>query len=69
MDKKINRDRFSNRIKKNYTQEELAEIIDITPRQLQRIEKNEDKTRIETLRKIIKVLQIPDKEIIEYIRK
>lgn len=58
-----------NRIKKNYTQEELAEIIDITPRQLQRIEKNEDKTRIETLRKIIKVLQIPDKEIIEYIKR
>lgn len=58
-----------NRIKKNYTQEELAEIIDITPRQLQRIEKNEDKTRIETLRKIIKVLQIPDKEILDYIKK
>lgn len=58
-----------NRIKKNYTQEELAEIVDITPRQLQRIEKNEDKTRIETLRKIIKVLQIPDKEILEYIKK
>lgn len=57
-----------NRIKKNYTQEELAEIIDISPRQLQRIEKNEDKTKIETLRKIIKVLQIPDKEIIEYIK-
>ena len=58
-----------NRIKRNYTQEELAEIINITPRQLQRIEKDEDKTRIETLKKIIKVLQIPDKEIIEYIRK
>ena len=58
-----------NRIKKNYTQEELAEIIDITPRQLQRIEKNENKTRIETLRKIIKVLQIPDKEILDYIKK
>ncbi len=58
-----------NRIKKNYTQEELAEIINISPRQLQRIEKDEEKTKIETLKKIIKVLQITDKEIIEYIRK
>lgn len=58
-----------NRIKKNFTQEELAEIINISPRQLQRIEKNEDKTKIETLKKIIKVLQISDKEIIEYIRR
>lgn len=58
-----------NRIKRNYTQEELAEIIEISPRQLQRIEKQEDKTKIETLRKIIKVLKIPDKEILEYIKK
>lgn len=58
-----------NRIKKNYTQEELAEIINISPRQLQRIEKDEEKTKIGTLKKIIKVLQIEDKEIIEYIRK
>ncbi len=58
-----------NRIKKNYTQEELAEIINISPRQMQRIEKNENKTKIETLKKIIKVLQIPDKEILEYIKK
>ena len=58
-----------NRIKRNYTQEELAEILNITPRQLQRIEKNENKTKIETLKKIIKVLQIPDKEIIDYIKK
>lgn len=58
-----------NRIKKNYTQEELAEIIDISPRQMQRIEKNESKTKIDTLKKIIKVLQIPDKEILEYMKK
>ena len=48
-----------NRIKKNYTQEELAELVDISTRQLQRIEKDEDKTRIGTMRRIIKVLQIP----------
>ena len=58
-----------NRIKKNYTQEELAEIINISPRQMQRIEKNENNTKIETLKKIIKVLQIPDKEILDYIKK
>lgn len=58
-----------NRIKRKFTQEELAEIINISPRQLQRIEKNEDKTKIETLKKIIKALQISDKEILEYIKK
>lgn len=56
------------RIKNNYTQEQLAEIINISPRQLQRIEKNEDKTKIETIKKIIKVLEIPDEEILKYIK-
>lgn len=58
-----------NRIKRNYTQEELAEILNISTRQLQKIEQNEEKTRIGTLKKIIKILQIPDNEIIEYIKK
>lgn len=58
-----------NRIRKKYTQEQLSEIINISPRQLQRIEKEEDKTKIETLKKIIKVLQIPDREIIEFFKK
>ncbi len=58
-----------NRIKKNYTQEKLAEILDISTRQLQRIERDEDKTSIETMRKIIKVLQISDKEVIKYMKK
>lgn len=57
------------REKKNYTQEQLAELIDITPRQLQRIEYEEEKTKISTLKKIINVLDIPDEEIIKYIRK
>ena len=56
------------RIKNNYTQEELAEIINISPRQLQRIEKDENKTKIETIKKIIKVLNIPDEEILKYIK-
>lgn len=58
-----------NRIKKGYTQEELAEILNISWRQLQRIEKNEEQTKITTLKKIINVLKIPDKEIIEFIKK
>ena len=57
------------RIKNNYTQEQLAEIINLSPRQLQRIEKDEDKTKIDTIRKIIKVLNIPDEEILKYIKK
>lgn len=57
------------RIKNNYTQEQLAEIINISPRQLQRIEKDEDKTKIETIRKIIRVLNIPNEEILKYIKK
>lgn len=56
------------RIKNNYTQEELSEIINISPRQLQRIEKDENKTKIETIKKIIKVLNIPDEEILKYIK-
>jgi len=58
-----------NRIRKNITQEELAEKIDISWRQLQRIEKDEEKTRVETLKKIIIALDIPDEEILSYIKK
>ena len=57
-----------NRIKRKLTQEELAKIIGISPRQLQRIEKNEDETKIKTIKKIIKTLKIPDDEIIKYIK-
>lgn len=58
-----------NRIKKEYTQEELAEILEISPRQMQRIEKDENKTKLSTLKKIIKVLQIPENEIVEFMKK
>ena len=51
------------------TQEELAEKIDLSWRQIQRIEKNEYKTKISTLIELIKILNIPDKEIIKYLRK
>ena len=54
---------------KNLSQEELAEEINISWRQLQRIEQFEEKTRITTFKKIIKVLNIPDDEILEFLKK
>lgn len=58
-----------NRIKNNLTQEELAEKLDISWRHLQRLEYNEEKTTVSTLKKIIKVLNISDNEILEYLKK
>lgn len=58
-----------NRIKKNYTQEYLAELLGISTRQLQRIERNEFETSIKTIKKAIEILNIPDKEILEYMKK
>lgn len=58
-----------NRLKNNLTQEQLAEKIDISWRHLQRLENDEEHTTINTLRKIIKTLNIPDDEILEYIKK
>lgn len=51
------------------TQEELAEKVDISWRQLQRIEKSEDETSVKTLKKLIKTLEIPDEDILKYIKK
>ena len=45
---------------KKISQEELAEEINISWRQVQRIEQDEEKTRITTFKKIIKALNIPD---------
>ena len=55
-----------NRKKKNYSQEKLAEILGLSTRQLQRIEKNEEETKITTLKKIIAILEIPENEILDY---
>lgn len=57
-----------NRIKKNYTQEQLAELLGISCRQLQRIERNEFETSIKTIKKAIRILEIPDSEILEYMK-
>ncbi len=58
-----------NRLKKKLTQEQLAEKVDISWRQLQRIEKNECETRVNTLKKLIKILDIPNEEVIDYLKK
>lgn len=56
------------RLQKKLTQEELAEELGISWRQLQRIEHNEEKTRISTFKKIVKVLHIPDDDILKFIK-
>ena len=58
-----------NRLKNKLTQEELAEKVDISWRQLQRIEKNEEETRVKTLKKLVKVLNIPNEEVFEYLHR
>ena len=57
------------RLAKELSQEELAEEIGISWRQLQRIEHNEENTRISTFKKIVKILNVPDEEIINFIKK
>lgn len=57
------------RIKRGFTQEQLAEIINLSTRQLQRIEKDERNTSISTLIKIINILNIPDDEVVKIFKK
>ena len=57
------------RIKRGYTQEQFAEILDISWRQLQRIERDETKTKLSTIKKIIKILKISDEDIIKFMKK
>ena len=57
------------RLTRNLSQEELAEEMGISWRQLQRLEYNEENTRISTFKKIVKTLNVPDDEIIKFIRK
>ena len=56
------------RLANNLSQEELAEEIGISWRQLQRLEYNEENTRISTFKKIVKTLNVPDDEIIKFIK-
>ena len=60
---------IENRNKMKLSQEQLAEKINISTRQLQRIEKAEEKTKLTTLKKIINVLEISDEEIIDFMKR
>ena len=53
------------RKKRDLTQESLAEKLNMSTRQIQRIEKDETKTSIETLKRIRKVLDISDEDMIK----
>ncbi len=57
------------RLAHHLSQEELAEEIGISWRQLQRLEHNEENTRISTFKKIVNALNVPDEEIIKFFRK
>ncbi len=57
------------RIKKNMTQQQLAEKANISLRQLIRIEKKECFPNLETKILLFKALEISESEIIEYIIK
>lgn len=57
------------RKKLGFTQEKLAELLDISPRQLQRIESGQTETSLKTLKKLIKILDISDEDIVNYIKK
>lgn len=53
---------------KNYTQEKMAELLNISIRQYVRIDKEEDLPRRDVLKNIIKILDLNDEEIGAYIR-
>ena len=56
------------RIMKNITQEELAELLNITPRQVQRIENGQSRPSLKTLKLIIKILEISDEDVVKLIK-
>lgn len=57
------------RKEKNYTQEKMAEILDISLRQYVRIDNEEDIPRRDILKKLIILLDLSNEEIGKYIRK
>ena len=53
---------------KNYTQEQMANLLGISLRQYVRIDKEEDLPRRDILKKLIVELDLTDTEIGQYIR-
>ena len=56
------------RLLRNLTQEELANMLNISWRQVQRIETGKCSPSLKTFKKLIKVLNISDKDILDYLR-
>ena len=56
------------RLKKKLSQEEPAEEIGISWRHLLRLEYNEENIRVSTFKKIVKALDVPDEEILKFIK-
>ena len=54
--------------KKNITQEELAELLNITPRQVQRIESGESRPSLKTLKLLIEILEISCEDVVKIIK-
>jgi transcriptional regulator with XRE-family HTH domain len=54
---------------KNYTQEQMSELLGISLRQYVRIDNEEDLPRRDVLRNLITELDLTNEEIGEYIRK
>lgn len=56
------------RILRGYTQQELADLLKRDIRTIQRMEKEEIFPTLENFKKIVKLLKISDKDILEYIK-
>lgn len=57
------------RLKKGYTLEQLAELSEISWRNLYRIENGKlNQAKFETIKKIIKILEISDNDILKLIK-
>lgn len=57
------------RLKQGFTQELEAEILGISTRHLQRIEREKNIPSLELLKKMIKILNISDEDIVKYMKK
>lgn len=57
------------RLLRKYTQEQLADLCELDPRTIQRIENGERIPTMDSFKKLVKVLKIEDKDILEYIKK
>lgn len=56
------------RREKGLTQEQLAEALGISTRQLQRVENKEKEISMALFRKIVKILDFSDNDIVDFIK-